>query len=84
VHATKGHALPKNLKIYAFAASRGGPGVLTTARLLARQSRVPHRNLTLVNRVSTYAHNDPALGDPKKDAFVKRLVPYLKSVAGSW
>ena len=39
------------------------------------------RNLTLVNRVSTYAHNDPALGDPKKDTFVKQLVPYLKSVA---
>jgi hypothetical protein len=31
--------------------------------------------------VSTYAHNDPALGDPKKDTFVKQLVPYLKSVA---
>jgi hypothetical protein len=84
VHATKGHALPKKLKIYAFAASLGGRGVLTTARLLARQSRIPRRNLTLVNRASTYAHNDPALADPKKDAFVKRLVPYLKSVTGSW
>jgi hypothetical protein len=83
VHATKGHALPKNLKIYAFAASLGGPGVLTTARLLARQSGIPRKNLTLVSRVSTYAHNDPALADPKKDAFVKQLVPYLKSVAGS-
>jgi hypothetical protein len=34
----------------------------------------PAQDLTLVNRASTYAHNDPALGDPKKDAFVKRAV----------
>ena len=33
MHATKGHELPKNLKIYAFAASLGGPGVLTSTKL---------------------------------------------------
>ena len=83
VHATKGHALPRNLKIYAFAASLGGERVLTTAKLLAHQSGIPRRNLTLINRASTYAHNDPALGAPKKDTFVKQLVPYLESVSGS-
>ena len=82
VHATEGHKLPKNLKLYAFAASLGGPGVLTSTKVLAHQSGIPRRNLTLINRASTYAHNDPALGDPKKDTFVKQLVPYLKSVAG--
>ena len=84
VHATKGHALPKDLKIYAFAASLGGQRVLTrTAKLLAHQSGIPRRNLTLINRASTYAHDDPALGAPKKDTFIKQLVPYLESVSGS-
>jgi pimeloyl-ACP methyl ester carboxylesterase len=83
VHATDGHKLPKTLKVYAFAASLGGPGVLTSTKALARQSGIPSKNLTLINRSSTYAHNDPALGDPKKDTFVKKLVPYLESVAGS-
>jgi hypothetical protein len=82
VHATMGRKLPKSLKIYAFAASLGGPLVLTDAKLLAHQSGIPRRNLTLINRSTTYAHNDPALGAPAKDAFVKQLVPYLKSVAG--
>ena len=84
VHATKGHDLPKNLKIYAFAAALGGPRrARRSTKLLAHQSGIPRRNLTLINRASTYAHNDPALGAPKKDTFVKQLVPYLESVSGS-
>ena len=83
VHATKGHELPKNLKIYAFARVAGRPGRADAAKLLAHQSGIPRRNLTLINRASTYAHNDPALGAPKKDTFVKQLVPYLESVSGS-
>ena len=57
--------------------------MLTSTKVLAHQSGIPRRNLTLINRASTYAHNDPALGNPKKDTFVKQLVPYLKSVSGS-
>ncbi|HEX3317487.1 MAG TPA: hypothetical protein VHR88_05675 [Solirubrobacteraceae bacterium] len=83
VRATMGRKLPKDLKIYAFAASLGGPLVLTDAKLLAHQSGIPRRNLVLINRSATYAHNDPALGAPAKDTFVKQLVPYLRSVAGS-
>ena len=83
MHATDGHKMPKTLKIYAFGAALGGAGVLTTAKLLAHQSGIPGKNLTLINRASTYAHNDPALATPKKDTFIKKLVPYLESVAGS-
>jgi pimeloyl-ACP methyl ester carboxylesterase len=79
VHATMGHDLPHNLRIYAFGAHLGGQGVLTAAQLLAQQSNIPAGNLTLINRQSTYAHNDPAGAYPN-NVFFKNLVPFLKKV----
>jgi hypothetical protein len=81
VRASKGHSLPRNLKIYAFAAALGGPRVLDAARALARQSHIPRRNLTLVDRDTTYAHNDPAGADPRHNTFLRRLVPFLRKIA---
>jgi pimeloyl-ACP methyl ester carboxylesterase len=80
VHATMGHALPKNLLIYAFGARLGGEGVLDSTMALARQSDIPMANLTLVNRQSTYAHNDPAGAYPT-NVFFQYLKPFLKKVA---
>ncbi|MGH9016588.1 MAG: hypothetical protein ACRDY1_02455 [Acidimicrobiales bacterium] len=80
VDATMGHRLPKTLRIYAFGARLGGPTVLEDAQLLARQSHIPARNLTLVNRQSTYSHNDPAGAYPT-NAFFSHLVPFLGAVA---
>jgi pimeloyl-ACP methyl ester carboxylesterase len=82
VDATMGHKLPKSLLIYAFGARLGGPGVLQDARILARQSHIPGRNLTLVNRQSTYAHNDPAGAYPN-NVFFNDLGPFLRKVARS-
>jgi pimeloyl-ACP methyl ester carboxylesterase len=79
VHATMGHHLPKRLKIYAFGAHLGGERVVQSAQMLAAQSKIPARNLTLVNRQSTYAHNDPAGAYPH-NVFVDRLVPFLKRI----
>jgi pimeloyl-ACP methyl ester carboxylesterase len=76
VRATHGDDLPRNLRIYAFGASLGGARVLDAARALARQSGIPRRNLTLVDRHETYAHNDPASASPK-NAFLAKLVPFL-------
>jgi pimeloyl-ACP methyl ester carboxylesterase len=81
VKATHGGDLPKSLRLYAFGASLGGQRVLDAASALATQSGIPKRNLTLVDRHSTYSHNDPAGASPKND-FVKYLIPYLKKVAG--
>jgi pimeloyl-ACP methyl ester carboxylesterase len=81
VHATKGHKLPRNLRIYAFGAALGGPGVPAAAKLLARQSHIPLRNLTLIDRHSTYAHNDPAGASPGRNLFLKKLVPFLRGIA---
>jgi pimeloyl-ACP methyl ester carboxylesterase len=75
VRATHGRDLPKRLLIYAFGAF-GGKGILDAASTLARQSRIPSRNLTLVSRQGTYAHNDPAGAYPK-NVFFDRLLPFL-------
>ena len=80
VNATMGGHLPKSLRIYAFGAHLGGQGVLTSAQELASQSNIPKGNLTLVNRQSTYAHNDPAGAYPV-NAFFNRLIPFLGKIA---
>jgi pimeloyl-ACP methyl ester carboxylesterase len=77
---TMGHKLPRNLKIYAFGAALGGPNVPAAAKLLARQSHIPLRNLVLISRQSTYAHNDPAGAAPKRNLFLKKLVPFLRGI----
>ncbi|MBV8463203.1 MAG: hypothetical protein JO368_07905, partial [Acidimicrobiales bacterium] len=79
VDATMGHALPKSLLVYAFGARLGGAGVLADATLLAQQSGIPARNLTLVNRQSTYSHNDPAGAYPS-NVFFAHLVPFLRKI----
>jgi hypothetical protein len=79
VHATHGDDLPRRLRIYAFGASLGGGRVLEGARVLARQSGIPRRHLTLVDRHRTYSHNDPNSAYPK-NAFVKRLLPFLRRI----
>jgi pimeloyl-ACP methyl ester carboxylesterase len=82
LHATMGRDLPKRLRIYAFGARLGGESVLQAAQQLAAQSGIPARNLTLVNRQSTYAHNDPAGAFPH-NAFFGHLVPFLKKISAS-
>ena len=78
VRATRGDDL-KGLRIYAFGAALGGQRVLDAATTLARQSHIPKRNLTLVNRQATYAHNDPNSASPEND-FVEQLVPFLGEI----
>jgi pimeloyl-ACP methyl ester carboxylesterase len=80
VRATHGDDLPRNLRIYAFGASLGGTRVLDGARVLARQSDIPRRNLTLVDRHETYAHNDPNSASPNND-FLDRLVRFLRRIS---
>jgi hypothetical protein len=80
LRATMGRQLPRGLRIYAFGAALGGQVILTAARQLAVQSRIPLRNLTLINRHRTYAHNDPNGAYPK-NVFFAHLVPFLGKVA---
>jgi pimeloyl-ACP methyl ester carboxylesterase len=80
VRATHGDDLPRGLRLYAFGASLGGTRVLDAARVLAGQSGIPRRNLTLVDRRETYAHNDPNSASPR-NAFLARLVPFLARIS---
>lgn len=80
VRATHGDDLPRKLRIYAFGAALGGQRVLDAAKALARQSQIPRRNLTLVDRHATYSHNDPNSAAPR-NAFVKALLPFLRQIA---
>jgi hypothetical protein len=79
LRATMGRRLPKRLLIYAFGAALGGSRVLLAAQALASQSRIPTRNLTLVDRHGTYAHNDPAGAYPN-NVFFRQLVAFLRKV----
>lgn len=81
VHSTDATKLRKRLRIYAFGAALGGSRVLAAARNLAASARIPRRNLKLVNRAATYAHNDPSAAAPKVNAFLKRLIPFLKGIS---
>jgi pimeloyl-ACP methyl ester carboxylesterase len=80
VHATHGHDLSKKLRIYAFGAALGGERVLTAATILAQQSGIPKRRVVLVDRHTTYSHNDPNSASPH-NAFVKNLIPFLKGIS---
>ena len=79
VHSTMGRRLPKTLLMYAFGAKLGGPLVPAATVALAKQSGIPMRNLVLLNRQSTYAHNDPNGAFPN-NVFFSHLIPFLARV----
>jgi hypothetical protein len=80
VRATHGRDLPRRLWIYAFAGSLGAQRVLDAATILADQSDIPKRRVKLVDRHTTYSHNDPNSASPK-NAFVDKLIPILRRIA---
>jgi len=86
-HAIHGHELPTSLKILAISSEldkRFGSSTLTAAEILAAQSGIPAGNLTLIDRESEYAHNDPAAADPNGEIegniFYKELIPFLEGL----
>ena len=81
VRSIHGDDLPKRLRIYAFGAALGGQRVLDAATVLAQQSGIPQKRLTLVDRQRDYSHNDPNSASPR-NAFLARLVPFLGKVRG--
>ena len=76
---TMGRRLPHGLLIYAFGAALGGKRILGEALQLALQSHIPVRNLTLIDRHRTYAHNDPNGAYPR-NVFFAHLIPFLRRV----
>jgi pimeloyl-ACP methyl ester carboxylesterase len=82
VKTTLGRKLPHDLLIYGFGAALGGQVILDEAKQLARQSGIPSSHLTLINRHSTYAHNDPNSAYPH-NVFFGHLIPFLRKVSAT-
>ncbi len=85
LHSTMGEHLPKTLHILAIDSELdklfgGGGTTLTEAELLAAQSGIPAENLTLIEELNTYAHNDPAGATPAGNEFFAKMVPFLKAL----
>jgi hypothetical protein len=80
LRSTLGRDLPRSLRIYAFGARLGGRTILDEAATLARQSHIARRQVTLVDRHATYAHNDP-IGAYPRNAFFSHLIPFLRQTA---
>jgi hypothetical protein len=80
LRSTLGRRLPHSLRIYGFGARLGGKTILAEIRQLARQSGIPSRHLTLIDRQSSYAHNDPAGAFPH-NVFFSHLESFLHTVA---
>jgi len=77
VRATHGDDV--RLPIYAIETSLGAGRVLNGARRLAKRSHAARR-LRLVDRHRTYNHIDPLSALPRRNAFVKTVVPFLHHV----
>jgi len=74
------HGDDVHVPIYAFATSLGDDRVVDAAKALARQSHVPKREVTTINKAKTYAHNDPNAASPDRNAFIKHLIPFLDGI----
>jgi hypothetical protein len=79
---TLGRRLPRTLRIYAFGARLGGQAILDEAATLARQSHIPRRQVMLVDRHASYAHNDP-IGAYPRNAFFSHLIPFLRTLSAT-
>jgi hypothetical protein len=79
LHVKAIHGDDVHVPIYAFAAALGDGRVVQGARALARQSDLPAREVEIVDRHRTYAHNDPSAAFPR-NAFVKHLLPFLNAI----
>jgi hypothetical protein len=65
--------------IYALSTSLGDGRVLAAARALARRGHAPAP--TLVDRSKAYAHCDPLFALPSRNAFLKTVAPFLRSLS---
>ena len=80
VHATHGHDLPRKPAHLRLRRGARRPAGARRGDDPGRSSRASRSaTLTLVDRHTTYSHNDPNSASPKND-FVKNLVPFLGKI----
>ena len=71
------HTRKVNLPLYAIASDLAGAHVLDGARNFIRASRTTRRESMLVNQNPQISHLDSLTAAPKKNAFLKTVVPFL-------
>jgi pimeloyl-ACP methyl ester carboxylesterase len=71
------HTRQVNLPVYAIATNLAGAHVLAGARRFIKRSKTTRRESTLVNRNPLMSHLDPLTASPKRNAFLKTVVPFL-------
>jgi pimeloyl-ACP methyl ester carboxylesterase len=71
-----------HVPIYAFETSLGDDRVVKAAKQLAKQSKVPKKQVVTVDKSATYAHIDPIAASPDTNAFLKTLVKFLRKQVG--
>ena len=74
------HVHQVDVPLYVIQTSLGGTdnAVADGARRYQQESKIP--SVTIVNRASTYAHLDPLLAAPSRNAFLLTVVPWLKRI----
>jgi pimeloyl-ACP methyl ester carboxylesterase len=78
------HTRKVNLPLYAIATDLAGAHVLDGARNFIRRARTTKRQSMLVNRNPLISHLDPLTAAPKRNAFLKTVVPFIeKKVFGA-
>jgi pimeloyl-ACP methyl ester carboxylesterase len=71
------HTKKVNLPLYAVATNLAGAHVLDGARNFIRRSRTTRKESALVNANPKMSHLDPLTATPKKNPFLKTVVPFL-------
>jgi Lipase (class 3) len=76
------HLHQVDVPLYVIQTSLGGTdnAVAKAARAYQRRSRIP--SVRIVNRASSYGHLDPLLAAPARNAFLKTVVPWLRTLPG--
>ena len=72
------HRRTIGLPLYALQTDLTGGRVLRGARRLAASSRIPPRQVRLVDASRTNSHLDPLTAAPARSAFLKSIVPFLR------
>ena len=71
------HTRQVDLPLYAIATDLSAARVLDGARNFIRRSRIRRKESTLVNRNPLMSHLDPLIAAPKRNGFLKTVVPFL-------
>ncbi len=75
------HTKQVDLPLYALQTALTGGGVLKGARAFIRRTKTTRAESLLVNAAPRESHLDPLMASPRRNAFLKTIVPFLRRQA---